>query len=128
MVGVAGFEPATTRTPSECATSLRHTPTRGRLYIRSCQDHTRIRAGVSRSDFFLRRDARTPLHERSHVDLERPRTLRLIDQVNDLVAYRRGRHEVRGIHVRHRLSHSRTVDRAVYVDRRRVDADMHELV
>ena len=28
MVGVAGFEPATTRTPSECATSLRHTPTR----------------------------------------------------------------------------------------------------
>jgi hypothetical protein len=27
MVGVAGFEPATTRTPSVCATSLRHTPT-----------------------------------------------------------------------------------------------------
>jgi hypothetical protein len=34
MVGVAGFEPATTRTPSECATSLRHTPTRRTLYIR----------------------------------------------------------------------------------------------
>ena len=27
MVGVAGFEPATTRTPSVCATRLRHTPT-----------------------------------------------------------------------------------------------------
>jgi hypothetical protein len=38
MVGVAGFEPATTRTPSECATSLRHTPTGRTLYIRFCQD------------------------------------------------------------------------------------------
>jgi hypothetical protein len=27
LVGVAGFEPATTRTPSVCATRLRHTPT-----------------------------------------------------------------------------------------------------
>jgi hypothetical protein len=27
MVGVAGFEPATTRTPSVCATRLRYTPT-----------------------------------------------------------------------------------------------------
>src|SRR5271167_4410825 len=27
LIGVAGFEPATTRTPSVCATSLRHTPT-----------------------------------------------------------------------------------------------------
>jgi hypothetical protein len=27
LVGVAGFEPATTRTPSVCATRLRYTPT-----------------------------------------------------------------------------------------------------
>jgi hypothetical protein len=27
LIGVAGFEPATTRTPSVCATRLRHTPT-----------------------------------------------------------------------------------------------------
>ncbi len=27
MVGTAGFEPATTRTPSECATRLRYVPT-----------------------------------------------------------------------------------------------------
>src|SRR5271170_4509613 len=56
MVGVAGFEPATTRTPSECATSLRHTPTRRTLYIRCRQDHTRVRAGMTvREDqtFFL---------------------------------------------------------------------------
>src|SRR5271169_3782165 len=100
MVGVAGFEPATTRTPSECATSLRHTPTRRTLYIRFCQDQ---RARVS--DFFLWRDARTPLHERSHVKLEGPRALRLIDQMHDLVAYRCRRHEVRRIHVGHRLAH-----------------------
>jgi hypothetical protein len=29
LVGAAGFEPATTRTPSVCATRLRHAPTRG---------------------------------------------------------------------------------------------------
>ena len=28
LVGAAGFEPATTRTPSVCATRLRHAPTR----------------------------------------------------------------------------------------------------
>jgi hypothetical protein len=27
LVGAAGFEPATTRTPSVCATRLRHAPT-----------------------------------------------------------------------------------------------------
>lgn len=27
MVGAAGFEPTTTRTPSECATGLRYAPT-----------------------------------------------------------------------------------------------------
>ena len=27
MVGAAGFEPTTTRTPSECATRLRYAPT-----------------------------------------------------------------------------------------------------
>ena len=32
MVGVAGFEPATTRTPSVCATRLRHTPTPDTLH------------------------------------------------------------------------------------------------
>src|SRR6266481_6007788 len=112
MVGVAGFEPATTRTPSECATSLRHTPTRRTLYIRFCQDHS-----ASVSDFFLRRDARTPLHERPEVGLERPRAFRLIDQVHDLVAYRRGWHEVRGINVGHRLAHSRAVHGAVNVER-----------
>src|SRR6202453_3292130 len=52
-----------------------------------------------RSYLLLRRDARTPLHERSHVDLERPRTLRLIDQVHYLVANGGGRDEVRRIHV-----------------------------
>jgi hypothetical protein len=30
LVGVAGFEPATTRTPSVCATRLRYTPTEGK--------------------------------------------------------------------------------------------------
>src|SRR5271169_3597285 len=113
MVGVAGFEPATTRTPSECATSLRHTPTRRTLYIRFRQDQ---RARVS--DFFLRRDARAPLHERSHVHLKRPRALRLIDQVHYLIAYRRGRHEMRWINVGHRLAHSRAVHGAVHVERR----------
>src|SRR5215213_3043295 len=38
-VGTAGFEPATTRPPAECATRLRHVPTR--LY--SDPDHTRRR-------------------------------------------------------------------------------------
>src|SRR5215469_503439 len=47
MVGVAGFEPATTRTPSECATSLRHTPTRRTLQSRGRQDHTRTRGDHS---------------------------------------------------------------------------------
>src|ERR1700684_4569093 len=54
-----------------------------------------------RSYLLLRRDTRTPLHERSHVDLERPRTLRLIDQVHYLVANGGGRDEVRRIHVGH---------------------------
>src|SRR5467141_2026477 len=47
LVGVAGFEPATTRTPSVCATSLRHTPTQvATIYFRSWQDHTRMRMSV----------------------------------------------------------------------------------
>src|SRR4029077_5726654 len=106
MVGVAGFEPATTRTPSECATSLRHTPTRRTLYIRFRQGHTcaQNRARSRRSDFFLRCDARTPLHECTQVDLERPGAFRLIDQMHDLVAYSRGRHEVQRINVGHRLT------------------------
>ena len=41
MVGVAGFEPATTRTPSVCATRLRHTPTRRTLYTSFRQDQPR---------------------------------------------------------------------------------------
>ena len=32
MVGTAGFEPAASRTPSECATRLRYVPTR-KFYI-----------------------------------------------------------------------------------------------
>ena len=50
LVGVAGFEPATTRTPSECATSLRHTPTRRRLYFKPDQNTHAQRADHS---FFL---------------------------------------------------------------------------
>ena len=41
MVGVAGFEPATTRTPSVCATRLRHAPTFRRL------DYDRVRPPAS---------------------------------------------------------------------------------
>jgi hypothetical protein len=38
---VAGFEPATTRTPSVCATRLRHTPTvEAFTIIRTLQDYT----------------------------------------------------------------------------------------
>ncbi len=32
MVGAAGFEPTTTRTPSECATRLRYAPTHTTLF------------------------------------------------------------------------------------------------
>src|SRR5258708_15616228 len=47
LVGVAGFEPATTRTPSVCATRLRHTPTQtATIYLCSWQDHTRMRMSV----------------------------------------------------------------------------------
>ena len=34
LVGAAGFEPTTTRTPSECATGLRYAPTCSRLSSR----------------------------------------------------------------------------------------------
>src|SRR5271167_4388334 len=41
LVGVAGFEPATTRTPSVCATRLRHTPTEEAFVtIRTLEDYT----------------------------------------------------------------------------------------
>jgi hypothetical protein len=36
VVGAAGFEPATTRTPSVCATRLRHAPS-----VRGCERRTR---------------------------------------------------------------------------------------
>src|SRR6266851_1008837 len=37
LVGAAGFEPATTRTPSVCATRLRHAPTRHEEQTQSCE-------------------------------------------------------------------------------------------
>src|SRR5215469_6318340 len=48
--------------------------------------------------------------------------------MNDLVADRRWRHKVHWILARRRFAHPRTVDRAINVERRRVHAEMHELV
>jgi hypothetical protein len=56
MVGAAGFEPATTRTPSVCATRLRHAPTQRSL------DHTATSAG-------LRSGEAASLHLKRHVSI-----------------------------------------------------------
>src|SRR2546428_13941417 len=79
LVGAAGFEPATTRTPSVCATRLRHAPTEmGRRMLRRSDGRLLVppTAGSARQLFlrlFLGRDARTPLPIRSQIDRERPR-------------------------------------------------------
>jgi hypothetical protein len=55
LVGVAGFEPATTRTPSVCATRLRYTPTprkaerRRRLYSHLLRSYSGTREGFDHS-------------------------------------------------------------------------------
>ncbi len=45
-----------------------------------------------------------------------------------LVAYRRGRDEVRRVNLGHRFAHARTIDRAVHVERGGVHSEMHEFV
>src|SRR5258708_1674298 len=85
LVGAAGFEPATTRTPSVCATRLRHAPTerRGRI-VRRLRDRLlvppiAIASSQGRLGLLLGRDARTPLPVRAQIDREGPRIARLID-------------------------------------------------
>src|SRR4028119_354957 len=65
-VGTAGFEPATTRPPAECATRLRHVPTR----VFAGQNHTRRAPcyhgfSVPRAAIYIRTDpaGTTPSHD-----------------------------------------------------------------
>src|SRR5262249_9739105 len=48
--------------------------------------------------------------------------------MNDLVADSLGRNEMRRVGVRHRLAYPRTVHRAIYVERSRMNPKMHELI
>src|SRR5579862_9368121 len=80
------------------------------------------------SGLLLRGDARTPLGIRAQVDLERPRILRLMNQMYDLIANALGRDEPRRIDVRHRLAHAIAVDRAIDVEHRAMHAEMAILI
>ena len=128
LVGAAGFEPATTRTPSVCATSLRHTPTRGRLYIRSRQDHTPVfhrHSAIRLSSSAPPADA---IASTIAGRLEGPCAFRLIDQMHDLVADRCRWNEVTTDRRRASPRAPAAVHRAVHVERGGMHAQMHELV
>jgi hypothetical protein len=53
MVGTGGFEPPTPRTPSVCATRLRHVPTGGDVYYSKASNSSKPELFIKNADNFL---------------------------------------------------------------------------
>jgi hypothetical protein len=108
LVGAAGFEPATTRTPSVCATRLRHAPTvilhnhtgsmpvplspiiitnASAICSRAASAHNALRLPS-------RGCPRTPLPVRPEINRKGRRIARLIDQMYQFIANRCGRNKM----------------------------------